>query len=241
MENIIEFKKFSKIYQLVNEKIKELDNVDFVVQKGEFISILGPSGSGKTTLMNIIGLLDTPDSGKYFLQGVDVNKLNDNRLAEIRNKEIGFVFQNFNLLNKFTALENVMVPLMYMSINNKESKERAKTYLQKMGLSNRGNHYPNQLSGGQMQRVAIARALVCKPTIVLADEPTGALDSKTSCEIMDLLQELNQEGQTIIIITHDINVAKRAKRIIHILDGKLYEEVADENIKHHKNCNKKLS
>ncbi len=241
MDNIIEFKNVSKIYQLGNEKIKALDNVDFVVQKGEFISILGPSGSGKTTLMNIIGLLDTPDSGKYFLQGVDVNKLNDNRLAEIRNKEIGFVFQNFNLLNKFTALENVMVPLMYMSINNKESKERAKTYLHKMGLSNRGNHYPNQLSGGQMQRVAIARALVCKPTIVLADEPTGALDSKTSSEIMDLLQELNQEGQTIIIITHDINVAKRAKRIIHILDGKLYEEVADENIKHHKNCNKKLS
>lgn len=241
MENIIEFKNVSKIYQLGNEKIKALDNVDFVVKKGEFISILGPSGSGKTTLMNIIGLLDIPDSGKYFLQESDVSKLNDNRLAEIRNKEIGFVFQNFNLLNKFTALENVMVPLMYMNSNNKESKEIAKTYLNKMGLSHRYNHYPNQLSGGQMQRVAIARALVCKPTIVLADEPTGALDSKTSSEIMDLLQELNQKGQTIIIITHDVNVAKRAKRIIHILDGKLYEEVDDENTKHHKDRNKKLS
>lgn len=221
---MIELKNIKKSFYLGDEEVKALDNINFKVEKGEFVSIIGPSGSGKSTLMNILGLLDVPDSGEYILDDEDVEDLKDNDLAEIRNQKIGFVFQNFNLLQKLNAYENVEVPLIYQGRNNKESKEIAYQYLEMVGLKGREKHLPTQLSGGQQQRVAIARALCCQPDIILADEPTGALDSKTSAEIMEEFKSLNEEGQTIIIITHDINVAKKAKRMVRIDDGKLYEE-----------------
>ena len=222
--SIIEIKELNKSFMMGEQEIKALDNVDFKVEKGEFVSVIGPSGSGKSTLMNILGLLDVPDSGEYILDGVSVESLSDNKLAEIRNKKIGFIFQNFNLLQRMSALENVQVPLMYSGVENKEASNLAYEFLEKVGLKGREKHLPTQLSGGQQQRVAIARALINKPEIILADEPTGALDSKTSTEIMDMLQELNSNGQTIILITHDITVAKKAKRIVRMSDGKLYEE-----------------
>lgn len=207
-----------------DEKIKAIDNVNFKVEKGEFVAIIGPSGSGKSTLMNILGLLDIPDSGQYLLDNMEVNKLSDNKLAMLRNRKIGFIFQNFNLLQKLNALENVKIPLIYQGLSNKEANKLAYKFLDEVGLKDRAKHLPTQLSGGQQQRVAIARALVGNPEIILADEPTGALDSKTSIEIMNMLKNLNQNGQTIILITHDISVAKKAKRIVKISDGKLYEE-----------------
>lgn len=222
--NIIELKNVNKTFRMGDEVIKAIDNINFAVKKGEFVSIIGPSGSGKSTLMNILGLLDTPDSGEYYLDGMLIQQLSDNKLAELRNKKIGFIFQNFNLLQKMTALENVQLPLVYEGINHKDSIKMSYEYLDRVGLKGREKHLPNQLSGGQQQRVATARALVNNPEIILADEPTGALDSKTSLEIMDMLQELNQAGQTIILITHDLNVASKAKRIVRISDGKLYEE-----------------
>lgn len=220
---MIELKNINKSFILGGEEIKALDNISFKVEKGEFVAIIGPSGSGKSTLMNILGLLDVPDSGEYILDDVVIKDAKDNLLAEIRNKKIGFIFQNFNLLPKMNAFENVQVPLMYRGIKNDVSKKISYEYLEKVGLKGREKHHPNQLSGGQQQRVAIARALVGNPEIILADEPTGALDSKTSMEVMELLQKLNEEGQTIILITHDINVARKAKRIVRIADGKLYE------------------
>ncbi len=222
--SMIELKKLNKSFHMGEQEIKAIDNIDFTVEKGEFVAIIGPSGSGKSTLMNILGLLDVPDSGEYLLDNSLVNTLTDNQLAELRNQKIGFIFQNFNLLSKFNAIENTKVPLMYKGVNNKEADKIAYTYLEKVGLKGREKHLPNQLSGGQQQRVAIARALVNQPEIVLADEPTGALDSKTSVEIMDILRTLNESGQTIILITHDIQVAKKAKRIVRIADGKIYEE-----------------
>lgn len=221
---MIKMRQVKKSYYLGEEEIKALDDIDFTVKRGEFVSIVGPSGSGKSTLMNMLGLLDVPDSGEYLLDKNDVNCLSDNELSTIRNKTIGFIFQSFNLLTKLNAIENVQVPLMYQGIPTKKSKEMAYEYLAKVGLKGREKHLPNQLSGGQQQRVAIARALVCKPEIILADEPTGALDSKTGVEIMAMLQELNDKGQTIILITHDNSIAKKAKRIVRIADGKLYEE-----------------
>lgn len=220
---MIELNNICKSFTLGDETIKALDNINFKVEKGEFVSIIGPSGSGKSTLMNILGLLDVPDSGEYILDDIIIKSAKENRLAEIRNKKIGFIFQNFNLLTKMNAIENVEVPLMYRGIKREETKKIAYEYLEKVGLKGREKHLPTQLSGGQQQRVAIARALAGKPEIILADEPTGALDSKTSKEVMELLQKLNEEGQTIILITHDINVAKKAKRIVRIADGKLYE------------------
>lgn len=222
---MIELKNINKSFKLGEETIKALDNVSLKVEKGEFISIIGPSGSGKSTLMNILGLLDVPDSGTYILDKIEVEKASDNQLAKIRNNKIGFIFQNFNLLGKLNAIENIQIPLMYKGIKNEESKKIAYKLMEKVGLKGRERHLPNQLSGGQQQRVAIARALACEPEIILADEPTGALDSKTSIDIMNVLEELNNKGQTIILITHDINVAKRAKRIVKIADGKLYEGV----------------
>lgn len=222
--SIIEIKNLNKSFIMGEQEIKAIDNINFKVEKGEFVSIIGPSGSGKSTLMNILGVLDVPDSGEYLLDGISIKSLSDNKLAEIRNKKIGFIFQNFNLLQKLQAFENVQVPLMYSGIGHKESIELAYKYLEKVGLKGRERHLPTQLSGGQQQRVAIARALVNSPEIILADEPTGALDSKTSIEIMNMLEELNNKGQTIILITHDITVAKKAKRIVKISDGKLYEE-----------------
>lgn len=222
---MIELKKINKNFYLGEEIIRALDDVNFVVNKGEFVSIVGPSGSGKSTLMNILGLLDTPDSGTYTLDGINVSKAKENELAQIRNNKIGFIFQNFNLLGKMSAIENIQLPMIYQGKTNEESRKRAYELIEKVGLKGRENHLPNQLSGGQQQRVAIARALACKPEIILADEPTGALDSKTSIDIMNELDDLNNRGQTIILITHDINVAKRAKRIVKITDGKLYENL----------------
>ena len=220
---MIKLKNVSKTYIMGDEKIHALDNVNLDIEKGEFIAVVGPSGSGKSTLMNVLGLLDVPDSGEYFLNDMDIKNAGDSDLAKLRNKNIGFIFQNFNLLSKLNALENVEVPLMYKGISGKKSKEIALKYLEKVGLGDRAKHLPNQLSGGQQQRVAIARALVCEPEIVLADEPTGALDSKTGIEIIELLKELNKQGQTIILITHDSKVADSAKRKITISDGKIYE------------------
>lgn len=223
---MIKLHNINKEFILGDTKIKALDNINFEVKKKEFVSIIGPSGSGKSTLMNILGLLDSQDSGEYYLDNICINNSSDNVLAEIRNNKIGFIFQNFNLLPKMNAIENVQVPLMYKGMKNTTSKEIAYKFLEKVGLKGREKHLPSQLSGGQQQRVAIARALACNPEIILADEPTGALDSKTSLEIMNLLEELNSNGQTIILITHDMNVAKRAKRIVKISDGRLYEEGA---------------
>lgn len=221
---MIKLKNIKKNFYLGGETIRALDDANFNVKMGEFVSIIGPSGSGKSTLMNILGLLDVPDSGDYYLDGINVSKASENELARIRNNKIGFIFQNFNLLGKMTAVENIQIPMIYQGKTNEESKERAYKLLEKVGLKGRENHLPTQLSGGQQQRVAIARAIGCNPEIILADEPTGALDSKTSIDIMNELENLNNKGQTIIIITHDINVAKRAKRIVKIADGKLYED-----------------
>ncbi len=221
---MIELKNINKEFYLGGETIKALDNVNFKIEKGEFVSIIGPSGSGKSTLMNILGLLDVPNSGEYFIDGINVIKAKERELAKIRNRKIGFIFQNFNLLGKLTAVENIQIPMIYQGKTNEESRKKAYELLEKVGLKGREQHLPSQLSGGQQQRVAIARALSCNPEIILADEPTGALDSRTSIEIMNELEELNNKGQTIILITHDINVAKRAKRMVRISDGKLYEE-----------------
>lgn len=221
---MIELKHINKSFHLGGETIKALDDINFKVNKGEFVSIIGPSGSGKSTLMNILGLLDVPDSGTYNLDNIKIDKASQNQLSIIRNNKIGFIFQNFNLLGKLSAIENIQIPLIYKGIKKDEAKKRAYRLMEKVGLKGREKHLPNQLSGGQQQRVAIARAISCEPEIILADEPTGALDSKTSLDIMKILEELNNMGQTIILITHDINVAKRAKRIVKISDGRLYEE-----------------
>jgi putative ABC transport system ATP-binding protein len=221
---IITMESLVKTYQMGGNVVNALDHVSMSIQKGEFVSIVGPSGSGKSTLMNMIGCLDQPDSGDYILEGHRVNKLKDYELATIRNQKIGFIFQNFNLLGRLTALENVELPLIYRGVKTKDRRELAMDCLKQVGLADRHDHRPNQLSGGQQQRVAIARALVGTPPILLADEPTGALDSKTSQDIMDVLISLNKEGHTIILITHDSDVAKKARRVLRISDGKLYED-----------------
>ena len=213
-----------KSYRLGGEIVHALNDVSLEITKGEFLAIIGPSGSGKSTLMNMIGCLDRPDSGRYLLDGKDIAKMNDNQLAAIRNQKIGFIFQNFNLLTKLSALENVELPLLYGGVSGKERQEKALEALEKVGLANRARHLPTQLSGGQQQRVAIARALASNPAILLADEPTGALDTKTSKEIIDVMKQLNELGHTIILITHDLNVAQQAKRMVSIQDGQLQEE-----------------
>ena len=224
---IIETKNLYKEYQIGSEKIQAIKNIDLSVEKGEFISIMGPSGSGKTTLMNIIGCLDSPTSGTYHLNGKLVSQLQDDELASIRNKEIGFVFQSFHLLSKNSALENVMLPLKYAGSNKIEAITRSNKVLDQVGLSNRANHAPSELSGGQQQRVAIARALVNKPSILFADEPTGNLDSKTGADVMNLFKDLNNNGQTIIIITHEDSIAQQSKRIITIMDGLIKSDIKD--------------
>ena len=216
---IIETLDLKRNFQVGSEKIQALKGINLSINKGEFVSIMGPSGSGKTTLMNIIGCLDTPSSGKYFLNEQPINEMNDNQLAKIRNKEIGFVFQSFHLLAKNSALDNVLLPMKYAGKNSDESIERAKEVLDQVGLSDRINHGPTELSGGQQQRVAIARALVNRPSILFADEPTGNLDSKTGNYVMDLFKELNKNGQTIILITHEDDIAYKSDRIINIKDG----------------------
>ncbi|WP_031539205.1 MULTISPECIES: ABC transporter ATP-binding protein [unclassified Bacillus (in: firmicutes)] len=220
---LVEIKNVKKEYTLGGETVTALDNVSFTVNKGDFIAIIGPSGSGKSTLMNMIGCLDTPDSGEYYLDGQNVFSLKSKQLAEVRNHKIGFIFQSFNLLTKQSAFENVELPLVYRGIGSKERKEIALQALKKVGLLERAGHKPTELSAGQQQRVAIARALAGNPPILLADEPTGALDSKTGVEVMNLMKDLNRQGHTIILITHDLEIAKQAKRVIRIQDGRLAE------------------
>ncbi len=219
MQEIIKLKGITRDFPLGNQVVKVLKGIDMRVNKNEYIALMGPSGSGKSTLMNLIGCLDTPTSGHYWLNDQDVSQMSDNELAEVRNKEIGFVFQTFNLLPRSTALENVMLPLVYAGMGTKERKERAEEVLQQVGLSDRMDHRPNQLSGGQRQRVAVARALVNKPSIILADEPTGNLDSKTSVEIMKLFDDIQASGNTIILVTHEEDIAMHAKRVVRLRDG----------------------
>ena len=213
----------NKFYQMGEERAHILKDVALDLTEGEYLSILGPSGSGKSTLMNIIGCLDTATSGQYILQGQEMEDLNEIDLAGIRSREIGFIFQNSQLLPRLNAQKNVELPLIYAGVPPKERRKRAREMLERVGLSDRMEHYPNQLSGGQQQRVAIARALVGNPSILLADEPTGALDQKTGRQVMSLFRELNDEGRTIIMITHDMNIAANARRVVHIIDGVLTE------------------
>lgn len=215
---VINMSNINKIYSMGSSEFKALDNINLSINKGEYVAIVGPSGAGKSTLMNIIGCLDTPSGGEYILDGLNT-KCSDSKLAEIRNKKIGFIFQNYNLLPKLNVLENVELPLLYLGMSNSEIKERALSALKKVGLETHLKHKPNELSGGQKQRVAIARALVTEPQIILADEPTGALDSKTGREVLNMLEDLNKEGNTIIIITHDKEIAAEAKRMITVRDG----------------------
>ena len=221
---MIKLEHIFKIYEMGENKVYALDDVSLHVAAHEFVSIIGPSGSGKSTLMNMLGCLDVPTQGRYFLDGIDISKKTDDELAEIRNKKIGFVFQGFNLLPKLTAVENVELPLIYSNVSAKERHEKAKEALAKVGLEGRIDHKPTELSGGQQQRVAIARALITDPPIILADEPTGNLDSKSGKEVMEIFKNLNANGNTIILITHDSGVAAQAKRVVRIQDGKLYEE-----------------
>lgn len=211
----------TKKYQMGKNEVLALDHVDLEVGEGEFVAILGPSGSGKSTMMNIIGCIDIPDEGKYLLDQIDIDARDEDELSQIRNEKIGFVFQRFNLLPKYTAIHNVAFPLLLRGCARAEAYALAEEILEKVGLKERIHHKPSELSGGQQQRVAIARAMVTKPSILLADEPTGALDSKSGEEIIELFKQLNHEGMTIIVITHDIDVAHEAKRIVHIRDGKI--------------------
>ena len=212
-----------KIYPLEGEDVHALKKVNLTIDEGEYLSVLGPSGSGKSTLMNIIGCLDTPTSGEYILQGREVEDMDELELAELRNKEIGFIFQNSQLLPRLTARKNVELPLVYAGVSPKERRQRAEAMLERVGLADRMDHMPNQLSGGQQQRVAIARAMVGNPSILLADEPTGALDQKTGAQIMELFHELNDEKRTVIMITHDLKIASHARRVVHIIDGEISE------------------
>jgi putative ABC transport system ATP-binding protein len=230
---VIEIKDLVKIYKLGEVEVRALDGVNLRVDEGEFVAIMGPSGSGKSTLMNIIGCLDRPTSGSYVLDGEDVSQLSRDRRAIIRNAKIGFVFQSFNLLARTSAVENVELPLLYgdLSMTRKERNEAAREALHRVGLQGREGNHPSQLSGGQQQRVAIARALVTNPAILLADEPTGNLDSRTSLEIMGIFQDLNEEGKTIVLITHEPDIAQHAKRIVHVRDGLIHQ---DEFIQQHR-------
>ncbi len=229
--NLIYINNLHKTYLLGEVEVHALRGVDFETTKGEFVAIMGASGSGKSTFMNILGCLDQQSKGDYYLEGINVNKLTRDQLAVIRNKKVGFVFQGFNLLSRTSAIENVELPLLYTSISSKERKDRAVEALNKVGLGDRIDHFPNQLSGGQQQRVAIARALVNNPSIVLADEPTGNLDSRTSVEVMEIFQKLNDEGITLIIVTHEPDIAGFAKRQVAFRDGKIRSDKLNMNVK----------
>lgn len=219
MSKIIETHDISRVYRMGTETIHALKSVSITINKGEYVAFMGPSGSGKSTFMNIIGCLDTPSGGTYILNGQDVSNMTDNELAEVRNKEIGFVFQTFNLLPRQSSLENVALPLIYAGYNKSQREEKAQRALESVGLGTRGKHKPNELSGGQRQRVAIARALINDPSIILADEPTGNLDTKTSYEIMELFENLHAKGNTIIMVTHEEDIARYAHRIVRLRDG----------------------
>lgn len=229
-DKIIEIKGLKREFAVGSEIVKALKGVDVSVMKNEYLAMMGPSGSGKSTLMNLLGCLDTPTAGAYNLNGTNVSSLKDNDLAEIRNKEIGFIFQTFNLLPRLTALENVSLPLVYAGYNSEDRKIKAKDVLEKVGLGDRMDHRPNQLSGGQRQRVAVARALVNDPSIILADEPTGNLDSKTSLDIMRLFEEIHEMGNTLIVVTHEEEVASHAHRILRLRDGLVESDLNNENI-----------
>jgi putative ABC transport system ATP-binding protein len=231
MSSIIEISNLKRDFALGNQIVKVLKGIDLNVNKNEYVALMGPSGSGKSTLMNLIGCLDTPTSGKYVLNNKDVSELTDDELAEIRNQEIGFVFQTFNLLPRSTALDNVSLPLVYAGLDKSSRDGRATEVLTQVGLSDRMDHRPNQLSGGQRQRVAVARALVNNPSIILADEPTGNLDSKTSVEIMKLFEEIHRNGNTIIVVTHEEEIAEHAERIIRLTDGMITSDEKTERMK----------
>lgn len=227
---VIQLVNILRTYKVGSEKVQALRSVSLEISKNEYVALMGPSGSGKSTLMNILGCLDTPSGGQYFLNDKDVSKLDDNNLAEIRNKEIGFVFQTFNLLPRSTALDNVSLPLIYAGLGKTMRDKRALEVLSQVGLSDRVHHKPNELSGGQRQRVAVARALVNHPSIILADEPTGNLDSKTSQEIMALFEAIHKNGNTIILVTHEEDIAKHAHRIIRLKDGQIESDKVNEEI-----------
>jgi len=229
MQTIIEVKNLARHFKVGSELIKAIKQIDLSIQQNEFVALMGQSGSGKSTLMNILGCLDTPTDGSYTLNNHQVSELKDNDLAEIRNKEIGFVFQTFNLLPRSTALENVMLPLVYAGISNEDREKRALIALDKVGLADRVNHRPNELSGGQRQRVAVARALVNNPSIILADEPTGNLDSATSIEIMALFQDIHKNGNTVIIVTHEEDIAQYTHRIVRLKDGEVESDERNQN------------
>lgn len=230
MKEVILLDKIARSFKVGNEIVNALRDVSLSIYQNEYVALMGPSGSGKSTLMNILGCLDTPSSGTYILNNHNVSKLNDDELAEIRNSEIGFIFQTFNLLPKYTALENVILPLVYAGYNKQEREERAKKVMCDVGLENRMHHKPNEMSGGQRQRVAIARALVNNPAIILADEPTGNLDTRTSIEIMGLFEEIRSKGNTIIIVTHEEDIAKHAHRIVRLRDGYVENDEKNQHI-----------
>lgn len=223
LNNVIKIKKLNKSYAMGNEKLHVLKDIDLTVKEGEFLAILGPSGSGKSTLMNIIGCMDTLDSGEYFLADNPIHQYNDRRMTDVRNQYIGFIFQKYHLISQYTVLKNVMIPLLLRGYSCKEAEKAATERLEKLGMLDRMGHRPSELSGGQQQRAAIARALVGDPKLLLADEPTGALDTATGRDVLNLFVELNKQGHTIVMITHDLNVAKSARRIVKIIDGEIFE------------------
>jgi len=230
MEPLITIKDIGRKYVIGSEVIHALKSVSLTINKGEFVALMGPSGSGKSTLMNILGCLDTPTHGEYILNGINVSHMTDNELAEVRNSEIGFVFQTFNLLPRNSALDNVALPLIYSGVNKQDRMERAKKALENVGLGNRVDHRPNELSGGQRQRVAVARALINNPSIILADEPTGNLDTKTSIEIMGLVEDIHAKGNTIILVTHEEDIAQHAHRIVRMRDGLVEKDYLNTDI-----------
>lgn len=230
MAPLITLKDIGRKYVIGTEIIHAIKSVSLSINKGEFVALMGPSGSGKSTLMNILGCLDTPSKGEYILNGINVSKMTDNELAEVRNKEIGFVFQTFNLLPRNTALDNVALPLVYAGVSKEKRQERARISLENVGLGHRIDHKPNELSGGQRQRVAVARALINNPSIILADEPTGNLDTKTSIEIMGLIEDIHAKGNTIILVTHEEDIAMHAHRIVRMRDGLIENDYANTNI-----------
>ncbi|GAB3930468.1 ABC transporter ATP-binding protein [Mucilaginibacter myungsuensis] len=230
MEPLITIKDIGRKYVIGAEVIHALKSVSLAINKGEFVALMGPSGSGKSTLMNILGCLDTPTKGQYILNGIDVSHMTDNELAEVRNSEIGFVFQTFNLLPRNTALDNVALPLIYSGTSKEDRKKRAEAALKNVGLGNRMDHKPNELSGGQRQRVAVARALINNPSIILADEPTGNLDTKTSIEIMGLIEDIHSKGNTIILVTHEEDIAQHAHRIVRMRDGLVENDYLNTDI-----------